>query len=173
MPVFPEPVAKTLDNKTIPSINSSELLAFHKRAFEVRKNLDGANNYIKVANTKLKVLENAILLTNEANNDLLAKVNSINSKIDKANILVNGDNSKSSRNENQTPSMSDRLGNMLYSFWYSSSDPTETNIKGLDLLEKQYADLKTQLSSIQSDINSIETELTKVNSPWLPDELRK
>lgn len=165
--------AKTLDNKTIPSTNSSELLAFHKRAFEVRKNLDGANNYIKVANTKLKVLENAILLTNEANNDLLAKVNSINSKIDKANILVNGDNSKSSRNENQTPSMSDRLGNMLYSFWYSSSDPTETNIKGLDLLEKQYADLKTQLSSIQSDINSIETELTNVNSPWLPDELRK
>jgi photosystem II stability/assembly factor-like uncharacterized protein len=165
--------AKVLDNKTMPATNSAELMAFHIRAFEVRKNLDGANNYIKSVNNKLKVLENGVLFSNEANNELLAQINKINIKLDKANILVNGDASKSSRNANQTPSMSDRLGNMLYSFWYSSSDPTETNKKGLDLLEKQYTSLKAQLISIESDIESIEQALTNANSPWLPDELRK
>lgn len=165
--------AKVLDNKTLPAENNSELMAFHKRAFEMRKNLEGANNYLKSVKTKIRVFENAILVTNEAKTDLLVKVNNLITSIDKANILVNGDDSKSSRNANQTPSMSSRLGNMLYGFWYSSSEPTQTNVKSLDLLEKQYGELKAQLISIDNEVKVIEDALLKVNSPWLPDELRR
>ena len=164
---------KILDNKTLPADNGAELLAFHKRAFEMRKNLEGANDYIKSVSTKLKVYENAILLTNEVDNSLLKKINSINSSLDKVNILVNGDNAKSSRNANQTPSMSSRLGGLLYGFWYSSSEPTKTNVETLNLLEKQFNQVKAGLEKIDSDCNAIETELTNSNSPWFLDKLRK
>ncbi len=165
--------AKLLDNKTLPATNNQELTAFHKRAFEMRKNIEGANNYIKSVKNKLKVYENAILVTNEVNTGLLKKINSINSSLDKVNILVNGDKSISSRNENQTPSMSSRLGNMLYGFWYSSSEPTKTNQEVLTLLEKQLNQVKSGLEKIESDCLSIESELDKANSPWFLDKLRK
>ncbi len=164
--------AKVLDNKTLPATNNTELTAFHKRAFETRKNIEGANNYIKSVRNKLKVYENAILVTNEVNTGLLKKINSINSSLDKVNILVNGDNSISSRNENQTPSMSSRLGNMLYGFWYSSSEPTKTNQETLALLEKQFNQVKSGLEKIETDCLSIEAELEKANSPWFLDKLR-
>lgn len=166
-------ITKILDNKTLPADNGAELLAFHKRAFEMRKNLEGANDYIKSVRTKLKVYENAILMTNEVNNSLLKKINSINSSLDKVNILVNGDRAKSSRNANQTPSMSSRLGGLLYGFWYSSSEPTKTNIETLNLLEKQFNQVKSGLEKIDSDCNSIESELVNSNSPWFLDKLRK
>jgi len=165
--------AKVLNNKSLPAENNQELLAFHKRAFEMRKNIEGANNYLNSVRSKIKVLENTILVSNEAKNELLAKINDIAKTIDYASILLNGDNSKSSRNANQTPSMNTRLGNMLYSFWYSSSEPTQTNIQTLDILEKQYGELKAQLISIDNQVKNTEESLIKSNSPWLPDELRR
>lgn len=165
--------AKILDNKTLPASNNQELTAFHKRAFEMRKNIEGANSYIKQVQNKLKVYENAILVTNEVNTTLLKKIHSINSSLDKVNILVNGDKSISSRNENQTPSMSSRLGNMLYGFWYSSSEPTKTNQDVLTLLEKQFNQVSAGLEKIESDCLAIEAELQKANSPWFLDKLRK
>jgi len=165
--------AKVLNNKSLPAENNQELLAFHKRAFEMRKNIEGANNYLNSVRSKIKVLENTILVSNEAKNELLAKINDIAKTIDNASILLNGDNSKSSRNANQTPSMNTRLGNMLYSFWYSSSEPTQTNIQTLDILEKQYGELKAQLISIDNQVKNTEESLIKSNSPWLPDELRR
>ncbi len=165
--------AKPLDNNAIPRADNEKLLAFHKRAFEMRKNLDGANNYLKSVNNKVKSYENAIMLTNNVDKGLLSQLNKVNPLLDATNILINGNSAISSRSENQTPSMSSRLENMLYGFWYSTAEPTLTNVRTLDLLEKQYAQVKANLILIENNLKDIEGKLTNSNSPWMPGELRK
>lgn len=166
-------IAKPLGNNAIPRADGEKLLTFHKRAFEMRKNLDGANNYLKSINNKLKTYENTLLLTNNADKSILSQLNKLNPLLDETNILINGNSSISSRSENQTPSMSSRLENMLYSFWYSTAEPTLTNMKTLELLEKQYVKVKSNLIQIENKLKEVEGKLTNNNSPWMPGEMRK
>jgi photosystem II stability/assembly factor-like uncharacterized protein len=162
---------KVLDNKTLPAADFSKLQAFHKDAFALRRTIEGANKFLAEAREKHSIYEQTALATNQLPTGILNSLQDVEELIYNANLKLNGDATKSKRNERQAPSISGRLGTMLYAFWYSSSDATETNKRQIEIISEEYDSVHNTLQSINSKLAQIRVELDKYNAPWTPGEL--
>jgi hypothetical protein len=161
---------KPLENNSIPFENSEELLAFHESAFNVRKTIEAANQYVKAASSNLVIYEKTALATPSATGDVYPKLVEIDDMLREVKLMMNGDASKAKRNKSQALSINERLRNTLFSFWWSSYS-TETSKKNLDIINKEYSQVHSILKRIDAKFNEIRSNLEKENSPAISGEL--
>jgi len=159
---------KTLDNKSLPAENNNELLDMQNNAFEVRRVLIGADKYLDEAESQLNLLHNTII--NYTNSDLkyLKDIKNTENRIYEVRKVLNGNKSIQKRAAAFLPGLNDRLGNLLYSFWYSSSSPTSTQLETISIIKSEYKRIENEMIQIDNTIKSITKELESKNSPWLP-----
>lgn len=162
---------KVLENKTLPAADFAELNKFHKEAFDIRRTIEGANKFLGEAKEKLAIFEKTMLSTTGLPESSFTELEDIEDLIYEVNLKLNGDRTKSKRNARQAPSISDRLGNLLYAFWYSSSEPTETNRKTISIIKDEYGEVHNKLQLIKTKFESLRRTLDKQNAAWTPGEL--
>ena len=156
-----------LNNTTLPAEDKLALDKFQKEAFEVRKNLSGANSFLNDAKTKLKLFTNIIKALPNTSNKLFSDLKEIEDKLYDINFILSGDVTKSKRNKNQTPSLNNRLGDVLWGFWYSTSKISETNIRVLNLIKSEFKKVYSDIKSVDSKFDEMALELEKLGSPWI------
>lgn len=165
--------AKQLDNKSLVAENKKELLDMQNQAFELRRVLIGTDKYLEDATQHLNLIENTIINYSSSNLDLLNEVNSVEDRIYEVNKIMNGNQTLQKRSSAFSPGLNDRLGTILYAFWYSSSAPTKTNLESIKLIESEFTRVESILSEIDKSIEKITSELENSNSPWLPGRVPK
>ena len=70
-----------------------------------------------------------------------------------------GDKAKSSRDFETVPSISDRLGMVGYQIYMNTASVTKTHRLNMQIAEKQYNALRTELNEVIGELNVIESEL--------------
>jgi photosystem II stability/assembly factor-like uncharacterized protein len=161
---------KVLDNKSIPNNDYSKLTAFHKEVLDMRNTIQGANSFLSDAKSKLGIFEKTILASS-APSTLHSQITDIDEIIYETNVMMSGDPTRKKRNARQTPSINDRMGNMLYALWFTTSEATETNKETLKLVKSQYSKVQSNLKKINQKFDQLRKELDKHNAPWTPGEL--
>lgn len=161
-----------LDNATLDAEDKLALDEFRDKVMSLRNAYEGTNKYLHNAKERIDVIRKSLLATREAPIELVEKARDIELQLLDIEVIMTGDKSKSSRNANQTPSINDRLGNMLYSMFFTSSAPTETNKEAYRICGRQLENVITQLDKIvRTDLAEIEQEMNKLESPWTPGRL--
>lgn len=160
---------KVLNNSTLPAENRKDLTNFHLEITEMNKAVYSTNQYLASLEKRIASLHNAVLAGMGQKPETLKKLREIELKYIKLKEILSGDPSKSKRNMNQTPSINDRLENVLWSTWTSFSAPSQNHKETLSIASKQLVKLLSELKTlVDVDIKSIETELDNSDAPWTP-----
>lgn len=165
--------AKVLNNSTLATDNREELVEMQNRAFELNRVLEGTNLYLADVTTQIGKLENTIINYSKSNLQSLQDLKEIKSTIYEVKQVMNGNSTLQKLNEAFVPGINERLGNLLYGFWYSTSAPTKTQLSTISIIETEFNSIQQKLVSIDNKIEKITSELESSNSPWLPGRVPK
>ena len=160
---------KLLDNATIPVTDKLALDDFRKKVQQMVGVVTATDKKLKEMQDKIQIIKKTIKTSEGASPDMLETARKIELDLAEIDRVLNGDESISKRAGNQTPSISDRIGYIIFTMWYTNASPTETNVKSFEIASSQLSSLLSQLKTISDqDIKSMNDELDKLDAPWTP-----
>ncbi len=165
-------IVKPLNNLTLPSNDSKQLVKFRKELLNLQLSVLSSNSYLANLKTRIKAIKKAILATINPQNSLIKQAREIELQLIDIDVILNGNSTIARLNENQPPSLTDRLNYILWGVWTTSQDVTETQKMSFKIADEGIKAIIKQLKKItEVDIKSIENELDKLNAPWTPGRL--
>ncbi len=138
-----------LAHSTLPAQDRSALLAFQKQTAELHRRVLGAERRLRDIKTELS--ERIVVLTHWPTTDslLLRRARALDDSLAWYDRLIGGDDLAAARNENQIPSMSNRIQEIVWGQWSSSSAPTTTMRINLEIAQRRFAPIEGALRDIQ------------------------
>lgn len=171
-----EPVefeVKHLNNSTLPAPRQ-EIVEFQNKVAKLQNAISATNEYFGKIKENISLIKTTILNSNLVDNKLLEKVRKIEYKLDDLEIVLSGNKTIEKRNENQTPSINDRLGYITWVVWEIDSAPTETAKMNYEIISKQLKQLLKDLNElVENEIRPLEKELDERGAPWTPNRVPK
>lgn len=165
-------IAKVLENTTLPPKDRKSRVEFQKKVARMQNAVFGANNSISALKTQLGSMKNAFMLSPNVKKEAIMKVTNLEKELEKLNEKINGDKSLSKRNENQPPSINDRLMYILWGIWGTSSEQTKTQIDAYNIAGDELEKVLTSLRNIaEKEIIELNKELDNLGSPWTPGRI--
>ena len=161
--------AKVLNNVTLPSIDRKELVEFQKKVNDLNRAVNGAIEVSTDLKTKIEILKTAIKQTENAPQSLIDEAKRIT---DENTILYRklvDDEVLSTRNEPAYPSISARVGEVVYGMWSSTSAPTASYKQNYQIAAEEFKPVLENLKRlVEVDLKNIENEMNRLNAPWTP-----
>lgn len=165
-------IAKVLENNTLPAKDRKSRVEFQKKVARLQNAVFGANNAISALKTQLGAIKNSFMLSPNVKKDAIMKVTNLERELDRLNESINGDKSLAKRNENQPPSINDRLIYILWGIWSTSSEQTKTQIDAYNIASDAFEKVLASLKNIaEKDIIELNKELDNLGSPWTPGRI--
>jgi hypothetical protein len=172
-----DPIAfdvKLLDNSHIKPEDAFALKEFRKDVDGLYSVVNAANQKLDEMNNKITLIEKTLKASEGVEPKMLEKVRDIELEMEEINKILNGNSSLSKRNANQTPSISDRIGYIIFTMWYTNDAPTDTNKESFGIASKQMKDLLSKMKKIDTqDIQQLNDQLDQINAPWTPGRFPK
>lgn len=163
---------KLLDNITLPPTNFASLDNFRKRVAKLQNAVLGTNNLLKEVSRKILAIKNSFLLSFNYNNETINKIRDIQLLLDTLNMHLNRNRTIDRLNENQPPSIVDRLNYIVWGLWATTQEPTETQKKNFSIAKEELAQTISKLKHIiEVDIPKLEKELDRLGAPWTPGRI--
>jgi photosystem II stability/assembly factor-like uncharacterized protein len=161
--------AKVLQNTTLPAEDRAELVAFQKKFWEFNRAVEGVLNATRDLKEKTDLLIYAIKQTPNAPNSLMDDALKIKRETDEILQQLYRDETIATRNEPTYLSIYDRLNEIAWGMWRSTSSPTQTQRDSYKYASEEFelllADVKRLL---EVDLINLETEMEKYGAPWTP-----
>lgn len=160
---------KHLKNSTLPVANRKDLVDFQNKVGKLMQAVSASNEYFNDVFQKVKLIKVAIKNSPNVDMKLIEKVRAIEYKLETLKITLFGNSTIEQRNENQTPSINDRMGYMTWVVWDIDSAPTNTAKMSYDIVSKELKSFLNDLKAIiNNEIMPIQNELQKIGAPWTP-----
>jgi photosystem II stability/assembly factor-like uncharacterized protein len=166
-------VCKTLNQATMPAADKAALLAFQQKVGELSRALDGAGRYYNEMSTRMKYVKEAIKVTPDAPLSLMNDAKTIELRMHKLDEVMWGDGTRSSREFETPPAISDRVGVTVYNLLQSTSAPSQTAKDNYRIATEEFPAVLTELKSIASALAALESKLEQNGAPWTPGRLPK
>jgi hypothetical protein len=164
--------AKVLNNTTLPTEDRATMIAFHKKVSEFNRAVEGALNSAQELKTKIDILIYAIKQTPQAPNTLMDNALRIKSETEDILQHLFQDKSLVERNEPVYPTVYDRLNELAYGMWQTTSAPTTTQQNVYRVATEEFEPLLAQLKSLlEVDLKNLEYEMERYGAPWTPGRI--
>jgi len=158
---------KLLDNITLPPRSLAELNNFRRRVSKLQNAIMGTNSLYKEVASKIGAIKNSFLLSFNYKNETLERIRQIQLTLDSINMKLNGNPTLARLNENQPPSITERLYYILWGLWGTTQEPTDTQLKSFSIAKEELKEALDRLKDIiKNDIPRFEKELDNVDAPW-------
>lgn len=165
-------VCKSLGGATLPAQDKPALLAFQQEVAEFSRIVRGTSSYVDELSGKLKLMEVAVKEAPGANEPLLSDIRKIEQEIADIRLTLNGDDSMAKRSYPTSPSITGRVGSIVYGILETSSAPTETMKQSLQVAEEMFSDVYPRVKKLgETDIPGIEDKLDKAGAAFTPGRL--
>jgi photosystem II stability/assembly factor-like uncharacterized protein len=166
--------AVPLNNTTLPAADRNALVKFQRDLAEINRVMSGTIQTNNELLNNLKLAKAAYYQTPDANPDLLQKIMNTEKSAKEIKVILQGDQTLSSRATGQPPSLSYRVRNAISGLWGSTSSPTETQKENYEIAKKQLQPLLENLKKlIEVDYRSVADELDNARAPWTPGRIPK
>ena len=165
---------KLLNNLTLPPKDLAQLEAFRQKTAKLQNAVMGTNSLLNETSKKIQILKNAFLSSLKYDDAMLNRLRDIGYALDTLKIRLSGNQTLARLNENQPPSIIDRLNYILWGLWATTQEPTETQKKSYEIAKDELKQVLNALKRIvEVDIPEFEKELDRLGSPWTPGRIPK
>jgi hypothetical protein len=158
-----------LENTTLPAKDRKALAEFQKKVAELARALQGSMRLANDVAKRIKHIKVALHNTPAAPPELTNQARALEHQLNDILRALTGDRTIAKRYESQPPSISNRVGRIVYGMLRSTSAPTQTmhdqyKIAGEEF-EPQLAKLR-QL--VEIDLKNLEKAMEEAGAPWTP-----
>lgn len=152
----------SLDRQTVANI------AFKKEVQELRRKIRGSNKEHDELNKRLKHAKTAIQTYPGADIAWMEDVKALETASRATHIDMRGDYHKSKRDIETIPGTASRVEGIVWSTWYSTSDPTTTNKEQFELAKEEYREIRKGLDELRAGVQALEAKLDSKAVPYTP-----
>ncbi len=151
---------------------SKELQDFYQELRETRRIISGTVKHLDELQNKVALMRVAVLNTNKPAGKMVEKLREIDLELIKQEKALKGDPSLSKRNIIQPPSITGRMGTIIYGSWRNASKPTQTQKDNYASMLKEFEKVYQSLKIISLEtIPELEKKMEEMGSPWTPGRL--
>ena len=162
---------KALNNSTLPAADRKVYDDFCQKVSEVRRAAGGATEFKNELGNRLKYIKAALTEAPLTTPEIVQAIHLFGERLQAINLRLNGDGSLAKREFEVAPSINDRIGSIEGGVWSTTSTPTSTYTRSLDIAIKQLKGVINDLRTLANDIVTIERQLENIRAPWTPGRL--
>ena len=126
---------------------------------ELNRQVSGTEKVMKETKEKVDIIEKALLGYPNTDLNLMESIRNMKVTYKDLEVMMWGDNARSSRDFETVPSISGRLGMVGYQLYQNTTGVTNTHRSNKNIAEKQYKELKSKLNQIISYLDAVEKKL--------------
>lgn len=161
-----------LSNTTLPAEDRAELVRFQKEVADLYRAVRGAGRLLHDLTERVDLARVAAHRTPGTAEETMAQLRTMKARLAELDKKLSGDDSISSRNGNQPPAISSRVGRLVYSQWRSTSAPTQTMRDQYRIAGELFAPVLEELRQIaETDLPELEDRLSDMQAPWTPGRI--
>jgi photosystem II stability/assembly factor-like uncharacterized protein len=157
---------KGLNNQTLLAQNNSELDAFRKDIAEWNRKVIGTSKLMRECNDRLTVYKQAVIGYPNTDLSLLSSLRDLKLILDECQVAMYGDGIKTSKEFEDKPSISGRLGLIEYMLYENTTGVTSSQRKNLVIVESEYNGVRIMLDQAFDALNKIESKLDALGIPY-------
>jgi photosystem II stability/assembly factor-like uncharacterized protein len=161
-----------LNNATLAAEDKDAMLDFQREAGAVYRDiLAGGRRISEVAN-RIRFVKEAIRLTPALPEAVLGDARSLERRIAEIRIELNGDGSVARRQFETPPSISDRIGFVIYASYSATQAPGEAQRTLVRDARARYGELVPEIDGLMADLQALEARLEAAGAPYTPNRRR-
>lgn len=167
--------AKVLNNTTLPDKDRKALVAFQDKVAELYRVISGAEKYYDELVKKTAYIRQAIQQTNGATLEMKNSAMKAKEDLEAVEYLFEGTPAKASAEEvpPEPVPLSQRLQDIVWGMWQSTSAPTSTMQMNYDILMQEAPAALDKLHAIGKQLDGLNSELEKLKASYTPGRIPK
>lgn len=161
-----------LSTATLPAEDQQALFDFEQQVQSFRRIVSGTNKSLDEFKDKLKYIKNAAYNTTQLPETTLVKITELDSLLNSIDRKLNGDYTLQKREFPVSPSITDRVGVIVNALWYTTTSPTQTQIKSLKTARHEFTEVYDEFkNTVIVKFAALEKVLEDSGAPWTPGRL--
>ncbi len=167
--------AKVLNNTTLPDKDRKALVAFQDKVAELYRVISGAEKYYDKLVKQTAYIRQAIQQTNGTTLEMKNSAMKAKEDLEAVEYLFEGTPAKASAEEvpPEPVPLSQRLQDIVWGMWQSTSAPTSTMQMNYDILMQEAPTALDKLHAIGKQLDELNNELEKLKAPYTPGRIPK
>jgi hypothetical protein len=163
---------KKLDNATMPAEDHDALAEFKAEVTEMSRAVDAAIRAIREVDDELSHVRVAISRMEVPSADLMNDVRLLEAEMRDLRRGMLGDGVAAALDIGTPPSVSNRIGFIVYEQKYSTSAPTGTHMASLAIAREEFTPLLARLRKVlEQDMVALRESLRDAGAPYTPNAL--
>ncbi len=169
-----KPVTFTVEplrSGVLPAAKPAEVAAFWREYERVSKNASILSTKLSNATARAAAMQRALSLAKAAPGNLDTELHGIRQELMTLNTQLNGDGPKQEVGQKSRPVIGQRLFAVSRAVYHSTSGPTATARRGLDIADAESREIQTKLSAVVNRMNAFSKSLKEAGAPWVESDL--
>ena len=158
----------SLNNATLATQDRDALLAFQKEADALMARVRTASEQMEAIGQRLAVVKTAVKRSSTLPLEALREARELEERAADLRIDLVGDPSVAGRQFETPPSISDRVGGVLYSSFNATSAPTGQQREQLGIAEEDFAELRPLSDELLEEVAALENRLRGLGGLLMP-----
>jgi photosystem II stability/assembly factor-like uncharacterized protein len=151
------------------SDNYGEMAAFKKKTSDLSRRASSAGRQLSEAGDKLRYIKAALTKTPNASPELFEQLTELNASIFGLRTVLLGDGIRQSKDESTSPSIMDRVYDVIYGHWNTTEQPTETQKRNIEIAQSEFEQYLQDASAFFNTLTDFEQKIEKAGAPYTPN----
>ncbi len=160
---------KSLNNTTLPAEDRLAKVNFQREVTELFRSFQGAQRTVSELNNQLSHIKKAIIAAEVPLSSVMKDVQQIEDELYDIRLSMNGDPIARTLDVDQIPSISNRIGSLMYEQYYSTAAPTKTHKQTYVLAEEAFKPVLAELQTLTNELMpALQQKLEEIGAPYTP-----
>ncbi|MAJ51494.1 MAG: hypothetical protein CMB82_07765, partial [Flammeovirgaceae bacterium] len=166
---------KALDNRSLPGTDRMVLDGFNRKLLRLSGAISAASQTLQEVKNQLKYIDAALLKAEISSDHTSIKLaQQITKKVMELNVVLGGDGVARTLDIDLPPSLTSRMGRLVYMMFSSTSEPTKTSRDGYAIVLASFEPLLAEIEVlVNNDLKILHEQLALVRAPYTPYSLPK
>lgn len=163
---------KPLGNNVLPAKNKEALAEFQRNVESLAGKVRGAQRLISAVDDELRHIRKAILWLDEPGDMYMNEVLGIEKQLREIRKEMNGDPVAPRLDMDMPPSISDKIGTVMYGGKYSRSAPTATHQRLYNEVREMFPPVAARLKAlVEGPLQNLREKLQEAGAPYTPNAM--
>ena len=167
-----EPVSftvKALNNTTLPATDRLAKVEFQRQVTELERAVTGAQDILRDLQNQLKYAREAARRMEQPLTTAFSMINGLEAKIRDIRYELYGDPAARTLDLERPPSVSRRVGQLVYEQSNSTAAPTKTHMDSYAIATEAFAPILSRIQQLQQvDMAELQKALEEAGAPYTP-----
>jgi len=150
----------------MPNTDVDAVAKFQQQTGDLMRQISSAGRKMSEAGERLRYIQAALKETPKATVEHFATWSALKEKLSALQMRLNGDRIRQSKSESTTPSISGRVGHIIYGHWETRQAPTQTYKKNLEIASSDFVAFSKDLKAYFQELEAYEVSLEEAGAPY-------